>query len=1013
MNFTSYFIKHPVTAIVLNAMIMIVGILCFSQLPVREYPKVDFPKISVQAQYPNASADLIETSVTNILEDSLAGVSGLKTVTSYSNQNSSRIELTFLPGYSMDRAIMAVRSAVATAKNYLPKDVKDPVVEASGKTSGPPFMALSLHSKTVDFGELTHLAKLNIANGLRSLKGVSSCEVWGQPYAYKIKLDPEKMYTFGVNANEVYEAIEGLEYPFPVGKYRNELPTTMETTLKSIEEIENVLVKPKSLDDPDHKQYPILLKSIADISLESDDSYFRVRVNGKPGLCIAVNKASDANPLDVSNLVRLQVDEFKKSLPKGVGVDVVVDQTDFIRASLKSIQSSIIEAVILVLGIVFLFIRSVRSTLIPLMTIPVSLIGSIIFLKIFGFSINTITLLAIVLAVGLVVDDAIVVLENISRHVEKGMAPLAASIKGAGEIAFAIVAMTLTLASVYAPVAFIQGELGQLFIEFAVALAGAVLISGIVALTLSPFMCSRVLKTKERHLWPQVDVVIDRLTESYGKLLRSLVLKRKSLVLSAGMGCLVLAFSLMNLLPSELAPKEDRGLIGVFIPSIQGKDLNTLMDKVLEVEQLLGPIPEAQTVITFAGDWGGNVIMPLKPIWERKRSAADIVNAIRFPMMQVPSSDAWAWSWDSGLPGIEDPGADSNNLSLIVSTVDDYKTLLNHMDILRNKSEASKLFESVGHDLKLDTLGYQVDLDEPLMAEVMLNHGQVARTIEVFFSGNRAIHFQKDGVIYAFVIEGKTTPWTLDELYVTNTIGKRISLGAVAKMRRVARPKELFHYNQMRSATLKADLLKGDKIDAMMPKLYRIAEKNVPASYKKSWAGAAKAYEDSSSTTSILFFLALVFIYAILALQFQRFIDPLIIMLTVPLACAGALLFVWALGQSVNIYTQVGLITLIGLITKHGILIVEFTNQLIQDGKDELEAVLEASILRLRPILMTTGAMVFGSLPLLFAMNCGAEARRVIGAVLVGGLTFGTLLTLFVLPTLCYLIKSLERKLEP
>jgi len=464
MNITTYFIKHPVISLILNGMIILLGFLCFFSLPVREYPDVKFPTLTVQAFYPNASAELVESSVINVLEDRLASVEGLEAMVSTSKQGSGWIEISFRSGMSMDRALILVRDAVALSRSRLPKEVNDPVIDRKGKSDGSPFMVISLESSSMDFGDLTHYANLNLKNTFRSLKGVASADIWGQPYTYVVTLDPEKMYAFGVNADEIYEAIEKSRVSSPVGKFRNEVPTTLNSELKKIRDYEDLLIKEKNLEDDKNKQYSVFLKSVAHIELKTDDTQFRVRINGNPGLCLAINKASDANPLSVSDLVHQKVEELRQSLPSGITISIVEDQADFVRASLKNIQSSILEAIILVLGIVFLFLRNIKATLIPLITIPISMIGTLLLLKVFGFSINIMTLLAMVLAVGLVV------LENISRHRESGLSSFDAALKGAKEIGFAIIAMTLTLVSVYAPIVFIEGALGQLFTEFAMAL---------------------------------------------------------------------------------------------------------------------------------------------------------------------------------------------------------------------------------------------------------------------------------------------------------------------------------------------------------------------------------------------------------------------------------------------------------------------------------------------------------------------------------------------------------------
>jgi multidrug efflux pump len=459
------------------------------------------------------------------------------------------------------------------------------------------------------------------------------------------------------------------------------------------------------------------------------------------------------------------------------------------------------------------------------------------------------------------------------------------------------------------------------------------------------------------------------------------------------------------ILSIDLSRRYYRGLVGVFVPLIPGKDINTLEEKTIAVEKIVKDLPEGKGSLTFVGEWGGSVVLPLKPLSQRKRTASEIVNGMEPEMMSFPSVDAWPWSWDSGLPGMDDAMGGSE-LSMVISTPHSYRDLFDQIEKVRQEVEKANICKSIRHNLRLDVLGYAIDLDNNLLSELNLTQRQVSKMIEIFFSGDQSLTFQKEGLLYAITLQGGINPWTLNELYLTNREGKRISLGAVAKMTPKAQPKSLFHYNQMRSATLTADLRPGEKMETVMPKLLHAVEKTLGPAYKKNWGGAAKGYTESSMTMAILFLLALIFIYAILSIQFESFVDPLIVLCTVPLACAGALLVVWLCGQSMNIYTQVGLITLIGLITKHGILIVEFSNQLVEEGLSLLEAVQKASLLRLRPILMTTGAMIFGSIPLVISQEAGAESRHVIGAVLLGGLGLGTLFTLFILPIVCYGVKK-------
>lgn len=989
-------------------MIMLIGYLSFESLSFREYPFISSPNLSVRVSYPNASAEIVESSVTNILEDKLSEIEGIDSMVSDSQESMSVIQMNFLSDVSTERTLAAVRDAISMAKPSLPKEVKEPVIERKIKSSGPPFIGVAIESSSLGYGDLTHFTNVNLKNAFRGLKGVASVEMWGQPLTYSITLDPLKMYSYGVNADQVYDAIEKNKSFIPVGKFQDTIPSKLNSELKTIEDYEDLLVKEKDLLTTPPTKNGVFLRSFAKVELTTENKQFRIRINGKPGLCLAIHRTSDSNPLAVSHAVQEQVNNLQKTLPSDIKISVITDQAEFIKTSLHNIQSSIFEALIFVLVIVFIFLGNVRSTLIPLVTIPISLLGAIIFLKLCGYSLNTMTLLAMVLAVGLVVDDAIVVLENISRHIEGKLSPLEAAIKGSKEISFAIIAMTLTLVSVYMPIAFIKGAVGQLFIEFAVALAGSVLISGVVALTLSPLMCSIALKKTSPSNEGFFQKFFHKLSNRYEKNL-ILCLDKKYLLLSFGVICCIVSYLLFNLLPSEIAPKEDRNMIGVYIPPITGRDMNEMEEKAIRVENILQNIKEAKSMISFLGDWGGTVVLPLSPLNERNRSADSIVQSIRQETSSMPSVDSWPWSWDSGLPGLDNV-IGGNELELVLSSPDTYHNIFEKAEALRKEIENKKIFESIRHDLKLNTQGYNINLNTNLMSKLKINHRQVGKMIEVFFSNDKSLTFEKDGIYYPITLKGERSPWTLDELYITNPDGKRISLGTIATIVPIAQPDKLSHYNQMRSVTLTADLFPKEKLESNMPKLFSIAEKNLPKTFRKNWTGAAKAYLESSATMFTLMFLAVLFIYAILCVQFENFIDPFIILFTIPLACSGALLLTWILGQSLNVYTQVGLITLIGLITKHGILMVDFANQLRSQKLSIRDSILQASHLRLRPILMTTGAMICSAAPLILFINSGYEARKAIGIVLIGGLGFGTLFTLFILPVLYYIIKSATEK---
>ena len=577
MKFTSFFIKNPVYAIVFNVMLIVIGILSFNSLKVREYPKVEIPKISVCATYRNASPEVIESAVTTPLEDELAGVEGVEFIYSYSNYENSWISLQFREGMSMDKAVAAVRDALGKVRGRLPKDVREPsIYRDDGNRGNDQLMVLSAESEKMNSLELRHFIDTTVKNTFRSIDGVSSVDVYGDLYLARVRLDPKKLHMFGINADEIYDAIDSENVLRPVGKIQNTISASMKSKIETGDDFRRIILRTRdSKFLKISKRSVTFLKDIADIDFSIDDQSSRCLLNGQKGTFITIKAASDANPVEVSNRVLKKIENLKNELTSDIKISVLEDKTNFIRASIKNSEKATVEAIILVLLIVFLFLRSFRATLVPIITIPISLIGAIVFLKIFGFSINIMTLLAMVLAVGLVVDDAIVVLENISRHIEEGMSKIDAAIKGAGEISGAIVAMTLTLVSVYAPLIFIEGTIGQLFIEFAIALAGSVLISGFVALTLSPLMCSVLLHSQKNNdrFFPWFDSAFSDFSKKYATFLSDMMSRKKTISVIV-IGCFLSSLLFVHILPKETAPSEDRGIMCAYISQIAGKNMD-------------------------------------------------------------------------------------------------------------------------------------------------------------------------------------------------------------------------------------------------------------------------------------------------------------------------------------------------------------------------------------------------------------------------------------------------------
>ncbi|MEX1059776.1 MAG: efflux RND transporter permease subunit, partial [Methyloceanibacter sp.] len=726
-----------------------------------------------------------------------------------------------------------------------------------------------------------------------------------------------------------------------------------------------------------------------------------VRFNGKPAIALGVVKQATANPLEVSSAVREVLPSITATLPGGMQVSVAHDKSVFIAESIKNVYRTIGEAIVLVVFIIFLFLRSVRATLIPLVTIPVSLIGAFALMYIFGFSINTLTLLALVLAIGLVVDDAIVMLENIYRHVEEGMPPVKAALLGSREISFAIVAMTITLAAVYAPIGFMTGITGRLFTEFAWTLAGAVIVSGFVALTLSPMMCSKLLKHGGEHnlIYRAIERVLQGTTTGYRALLTAALAVRPT-VLLIGLAVAAASFFLFVTLKSELAPVEDQGNILTSFRAPEGATIEYTDAYAKKLEEIALSVPEADRVFVVSGNptvSQGRVILRVKPWDERDRTQQEIARSIAPEMVAVPGVVAFP----SNPPSLGQ-NVRSKPVNFVIQTSRPYAELQAMVDALLDKVRDYPGLVDVDSDLKLNSPQLDIAVDREKAASMGIEIDTLGRTLETLLGGRQVTRFKQEGEQYDVVVKvadiDRRNPDDMRRIYVRGREGAMIPLSNVITVKETVAPKELNHFNQLRAATITAQVALGYSLSDALTFLAQAAEEALPATAHIEYAGESREFREASASMYLTFLLALAFIYLVLAAQFESFTDPFIIMLTVPLSITGALLALWWSGGTLNIYSQVGLVTLIGLITKHGILIVEFANQLRAKGQPLREAVIEAAVLRLRPILMTTGAMVLGAVPLALATGAGAESRQDIGWVIVGGLLVGTLFTLFVIP---------------
>ncbi|HSO41408.1 MAG TPA: efflux RND transporter permease subunit, partial [Rhodospirillales bacterium] len=1009
MKLSETCIHRPVFATVLSLLVVLIGLVGYQRLAVREYPNIDPPVVTVQTSYIGASAEIIESQVTNVLEDSLAGIEGIDYMTSISREETSQITVTFRLDRDPDAAAADVRDRVSRVRGRLPDDVEDSVIQKV-EADAQPIIYLAFFSDRHSPLEVSDYADRYVKDRLQTLPGVAEVRIFGERrYAMRLWLDPARLAAFDMTTLEVEDALRRQNVEIPAGRIESadrEFTVLAETDLRTPEQFDNLILR-------DADGYLIRLADVGQAELGAADERRRVRFKGTTTVSLGVVKQSTANPLDLSRAVRDNLPAIIDSLPEGMRVQVAHDRAVFIDESIKNVYRAIAEAAVLVVLIIFLFLRSLRATLVPLVTIPVSLIGAFALMYALGFSINTLTLLAIVLAIGLVVDDAIVMLENIYRHVEDGMAPMAAALQGSREIGFAVVAMTLTLAAVYLPIGFMTGKTGRLFTEFAWTLAGAVVVSGFVALTLSPMMCAKLIRHETKHgiAYRAIERGLDGMTKGYRRLLAR-ALSAWPVVAMIGAGVVASIFVLYANLKSELAPFEDQGtVVGIFIAP-EGATIDAIDTYAKQLEEIYAAEPDVDRYFVVVGTPvvnQGISFIKMTPWAERDRTQKEIATSLGPKMGKVSGVMAFPVN-----PPPLGQSVRNKPVEIVVKTSRPYRELETVIDELMAKAAASPALLNIETDLKLNTPQIRVNLDREKAANLGIAVDTLGRSVETLLAGRQVTRFKREGEQYDVIVQirdqDRMTPDALNRIYVRAGGGAMVPLSNLVQIEETVSPKELNHFNQLRAATITANLAPGYSLGDGLAILEAAAEEVLPGSASLDYSGQSREFKEASADIYVTFALALAFIYLVLAAQFESFRDPLIIMLTVPLSIAGGLAGLWISGGTLNIYSQVGLVTLIGLITKHGILIVEFANQMRADGRSVRDAVIEASVLRLRPILMTTGATVFGAVPLAIAAGAGAESRQDIGWVIVGGLTVGTFFTLFVIPVVYALVTGRDER---
>ncbi|MGB0467887.1 MAG: efflux RND transporter permease subunit [Pontibacterium sp.] len=1006
-------IKRPVLATVMSLLILLIGLIAYDRLTVREYPKIDLPVVTVETVYPGASASIIESQITQVLEDSLSGIEGIDYMNSISRTEKSQISVTFNLNRDPDNAAADVRDRVSRVTGLLPDTINPPVI-AKTEADAQPIIWLAFSSDRHSTMKMTEIADQRVKDQLQTVNGVASVMIVGErKYAMRIWLDPARMAAYHVMPQDIESALAQQNVEVPAGRiesHTREFTLLTKTDLNDVDEFSNIIIR-------NDEGYPVRIKDVARVEIAPENERFISRYKGKSAVALGVIKQSTANPLDVSAGIREKIASLENTLPEGMVIEVAYDSSIFIDESIKSVYQTLLQAGGLVILVLFFFLRNLRATLIPVITIPLSLIGGFAMMYLMNFSINTLTLLALVLAIGLVVDDAIVMLENIYRHVEAGLSPVQAAFKGAKEIGFAVIATTAVLVAVFVPVVFSEGRTGKLFAEFALTLAGAVVVSTFVALSLSPMMSSRLLKHEKRHgaVFNLIERLLQGITNGYQALLKKLLRSRLLALLIMGASLAGAGFYYTQL-PQELAPYEDRGNILVFALAPDGSTTNFIDRYSRQIEGIVSQVPEAErffSVVGFPAETNAMTFVGLDRWEERDRKQQEISQQLT-PQLYGGVTGVMSFALD--LPSLGQSFI-SRPIEFVVKYNGSYADLKKISDQMMGKIMANKGFMRPDTDLKLNKPELQLDVKRDKASEIGIDISTIGRTLESYMAGREVTRFKRDGEQYEVIVKvadsARRDPGNLTELYVRTPEGEMVQLSNLVDVTETVAPRELNHFDKVKAVKFQTLLAPGYSQGEALTYLEESLKEIAPdAGY--DFTGPSREFKNSSDTLMITFVLAVVFAFLVLAAQFESFKNPLIIMLSVPPAIFGALFALHYSGGSFSVYSQIGLITLVGLVTKHGILIVEFANQLQDQGRTLNEAIIEAASLRLRPILMTTSATVLGTLPLALAFGAGAESRQQIGWVIVGGMTFGTLLTLFVIPTVySYLGKRTFKEVQP
>lgn len=1003
-------VKRPVAAVVLSLLLCVFGIVSFNKLAVREMPDIESPVVSISTRYEGASATIIESQITSNLEDQLSGISGIDEISSTTRNGMSRITITFELGYDLNTGVSDVRDAVARAQRSLPDEADDPIV-FKNNGSGEASLYINLSSSEMDRTQLTDYVDRVLMDRFSLISGVSSVDVSGGLYKVMyVKLKPEQMAGRGVTTSDITSALRSENIESPGGEVRNDQIVMSVRTARSYNQAEDFeyLVVKRASDNT-----PIYLRDVADVYIGAENENSTFKSDGVVNVSMGIVPQSDANPLEVATLVHKQVEDIQQFLPDGTRLAIDYDSTVFIERSIAEVYSTLFITGGLVVLVLYIFIGQARATLIPAVTVPVSLVSSFIAAYYFGFSINLITLMALILSIGLVVDDAIVVVENIFHHIERGEKPLLAAYKGTREVGFAVIATTLVLVMVFLPISFMDGMVGLLFTEFSVLLAMSVIFSSLIALTLTPVLGSKLLKAnvKPSRFNLFIDRMFGRLESAYRRLLKG-ALKWKWAAPLIIMSCIGGSWGLMQQVPAQLTPSEDRGVIFAFVRGADATSYNRMSANMDIVEERLMPLLGQGFLKSFsiqspafggnAGDQTGFVIMILDDWNDRDVTAQQALGQVRKSLAGIPDVRVFPF-----MPGFR--GGSSEPVQFVLGG-SDYAELKTWAEKLEQLAEASPFMEGADIDYSEKTPELVVSVDKQRAAELGISVQDISETLEIMLGGKSETTFVERGEEYDVYLRGDENSFNnasdLSQIYMRTASGELVTLDAVTKIEEVASSIRLSHYNKQKSITVTANLSDGYTLGEALAYLDQQAIELLPSDISVSYSGESKDYKENQSSILIVFALALLVAYLVLAAQFESFINPLVVMFTVPMGVFGGFLGLFLMNQGLNIYSQIGMIMLIGMVTKNGILIVEFANQLRDRGIEFEKAIVDASARRLRPIMMTAFTTLAGAIPLIMSTGAGYESRVAVGTVIFFGMGFATLVTLFVIPAMYRLISA-------